>query len=122
MRQTISIIAIPHAHGASKKAAARPQSARASDLGRVLSSAGITKVILIRHANAQPCDPEAAAVEAGTVLKPDYCGMGCGLRAPRRRGGSGADGSYRMEPTAELPKTRIPAIIDANFGQCVRYQ
>ncbi len=57
--------------GASKKAAARPQSARASDLGRVLSSAGITKVILIRHANAQPRDPEAAAVEAGTVLKPD---------------------------------------------------
>merc|ERR1719238_1883247 len=40
-------------------------------LGSVLSKAGITKVIMIRHANAKPRDPEAAAVEAGTVLKPD---------------------------------------------------
>lgn len=43
----------------------------AAALGAVLSGAGIVKVILIRHANAQPRDPEAAAVEAGTVLKPD---------------------------------------------------
>lgn len=43
----------------------------AKKLGRVLGDAGVTKVILIRHANAAPRDPEAAAVEAGTVLKPE---------------------------------------------------
>ena len=57
--------------GASKKAGARPQTARrTSELGSVLSSAGITKVILIRHANAQPRDHEAATVEVGAVIKP----------------------------------------------------
>ena len=57
--------------GASKKAGARPQTARrTSELGSVLSAAGITKVILIRHANAQPRDLEAAAVEVGMVCKP----------------------------------------------------
>ena len=40
-------------------------------LGNILAKAGIKKVVMIRHANAQPRDPEAAAVEAGTVLKPD---------------------------------------------------
>ena len=51
----------------------RPVSAApaARRLGRVLKDAGIAKVILIRHANAKPRDPEAAAVEAGTVLKPE---------------------------------------------------
>merc|ERR1719487_956 len=43
----------------------------ASALGDVLKKAGITKVVMIRHANAQPRDPEAAAVEAGDVLKKD---------------------------------------------------
>jgi len=40
-------------------------------LGTVLSKHGITKIVMIRHANAQPRDPQAAAVEAGEVLKPD---------------------------------------------------
>jgi len=53
-----------------KANAPKPANAGAA-LGAVLSGAGITKVILIRHANAQPRDPAAAAVEAGTVLKPD---------------------------------------------------
>ena len=45
-------------------------SGRASgELGSLLANAGITKVVLIRHANAAPRDPEAAAVEAGQVLK-----------------------------------------------------
>ena len=47
------------------------ESGSAADLGQLLSSSGITKVVLIRHANAAPRDPEAAAVEAGTVLKPN---------------------------------------------------
>lgn len=53
----------------SGKSVLRPASSIA--LGDVLKQARITKVIVIRHANAQPRDPEAAAVEAGTVLKPD---------------------------------------------------
>ena len=64
--------------GGSSKSKARPSTAAvaspgtaAAKLGDVLKSAGVRKVILIRHANAQPRDPEAAAVEAGTVLKPD---------------------------------------------------
>ena len=40
-------------------------------LAEVLKASGITKVVMIRHANAKPRDPEAAAVEAGTVLKAD---------------------------------------------------
>ena len=50
---------------------------RGAALGAVLSGAGITKVVMIRHANAQPRDPEAAAaakadsVLAASVLKPD---------------------------------------------------
>ena len=43
----------------------------AKKLGRVLADRGVKKVILIRHANAKPRDPEAAAVEAGAVLKPE---------------------------------------------------
>jgi len=40
-------------------------------LGNTLAAAGVKKVVLIRHANAKPRDPEAAAIEAGAVLKPD---------------------------------------------------
>ena len=47
------------------------ESGSAADLGKLLSSSGIVKVVLIRHANAAPRNPEAAAVEAGTVLKPN---------------------------------------------------
>jgi broad specificity phosphatase PhoE len=43
----------------------------AADLGQLLAGSGITKIVLIRHANAAPRNPEAAAVEAGTVLKPN---------------------------------------------------
>ena len=60
--------------GASKKKAvdgANVDIAGRNKLGSLMSDAGITKVILIRHANAKPRDPEAAAMEAGTVLKPD---------------------------------------------------
>lgn len=45
------------------------QSGSPAELGQLLASSGITKVVMIRHANAAPRDPEAAAVEAGTVLK-----------------------------------------------------
>ena len=66
--------------GASKNA--RPSSAhpegpksangkKSTALGDLLFKAGIKKVVMIRHANAKPRDPEAAAVEAGTVLKPE---------------------------------------------------
>lgn len=66
--------------GVSKGPGVRPSSASPKDganvkasqgLGNILAKAGIKKVVMIRHANAQPRDPEAAAVEAGTVLKPD---------------------------------------------------
>jgi len=50
---------------------AKPEDVATRKLGRLLSESGIKKVVLIRHANAKPRDPEAAAVEAGTVLKPD---------------------------------------------------
>lgn len=64
--------------GASKQV--RPTSANpksganikaSNELAKTLFTAGVKKVVMIRHANAQPRDPEAAAVEAGTVLKPD---------------------------------------------------
>ena len=68
--------------GGASKANARPSSAhpegpksangkKSTALGDLLFKAGIKKVIMIRHANAKPRDPEAAAVEAGTVLKPE---------------------------------------------------
>lgn len=62
--------------GASKGGRSRPASAAPNStarLGAVLSGAGITKVVMIRHANAKPRDLEAAAAEAGaaSVLKPD---------------------------------------------------
>ena len=68
--------------GVSKSKPSRPSSAhpdgpnsvngkRSTALGDVLRNAGVKKVVLIRHANAKPRDPEAAAVEAGTVLKPE---------------------------------------------------
>ena len=54
------------------KAKPKPSGGPGKDaLGEVLQASGITKVIMIRHANAKPRDPEAAAVEAGTVLKAD---------------------------------------------------
>ena len=41
-------------------------------LGATLTRAGIKKVVMIRHANAAPRNPEAAAAEDGAhVLKPD---------------------------------------------------
>lgn len=56
------------------KAAAKPAAASgstsAAELGALLSQAGVTKVIMIRHANAAPRDPDAAAAELG-VLKPN---------------------------------------------------
>jgi hypothetical protein len=64
--------------GGVSKGRSRPASAnaaasddRATQLGKVLVTSGVSRVVLIRHANAKPRDPEAAAVEAGTVLKPD---------------------------------------------------
>jgi hypothetical protein len=41
------------------------------ELGQVLKQGGITKVVLIRHANAQPRDPEANAAAAGEIWRPD---------------------------------------------------
>lgn len=62
--------------GGVSKNKARPATAasaavKAEHLGRLLREGGITKVLLIRHANAAPRDPEAAAIEANTILKPD---------------------------------------------------
>lgn len=64
--------------GISKKRATAPvtapdagQSGGVADLGQLLTSSGIAKVVMVRHANAAPRNPEAPAVEAGTVLKPD---------------------------------------------------
>lgn len=62
--------------GGVSKSKARPATAasaqvKAQHLGKLLSDAGITKVLFIRHANAAPRDPQAAAVEAGTILKPN---------------------------------------------------
>ena len=54
-----------------QSAAPKTDAAVAAKLGKVLATGNITKVILIRHANAKPRDPEAAAVEAGQVLKPE---------------------------------------------------
>ena len=42
----------------------------AAELGALLSQAGISKVVMIRHANAAPRDPDAAAAELG-VVKPN---------------------------------------------------
>jgi hypothetical protein len=49
--------------------APKPAQSGSAALGAVLSRAGVTKVIMIRHANAKARDPNAAAIEAGTVLK-----------------------------------------------------
>ena len=49
----------------------KSDAAAAKKLGRVLKDSGVSRVVLIRHANAKPRDPEAAAAEAGTVLKPN---------------------------------------------------
>jgi len=61
--------------GASKNrpvsAAPKTNTDVAKKLGKAFDDGGIKKVILIRHANAKPRDPDAAAVEAGTVLKAD---------------------------------------------------
>ena len=57
--------------GASKNNSRPATAAKAKSLGKVFLDAGVKKIIMIRHANAQARDPEAAAVEAGTVLKPD---------------------------------------------------
>ena len=51
-----------------------------AELCEVLTAGGITKVALIRHSNAQPRDPEAAAVEAG--------GTAAGASRPPTRGRS----------------------------------
>ena len=56
------------------KATAKPAvasgSISAAELGALLSQAGVTKVVMIRHANAAPRDPDAAAAELG-VVKPN---------------------------------------------------
>ena len=52
-----------------------------AELGSLLANAGITKVVLIRHANAAPRDPEAAAVEA---VEPAQLGIAHHAAAPRR--------------------------------------
>ena len=69
--------------GASTSKPSRPSSAhpegpksaagkKSTALGDILFKAGITKVVMIRHASAKPRDPETAAEEAGArVLKPD---------------------------------------------------
>ena len=43
-----------------------------AELGAVLKAGGIMKVVLIRHANAEPRDPEAAAVEAGDICREGF--------------------------------------------------
>jgi broad specificity phosphatase PhoE len=53
-------------------ASTTPALLRRAELGEVLNRGGITKVVLIRHANAQPRDPEAAAVEAGGICREGF--------------------------------------------------
>jgi hypothetical protein len=52
------------------KPVADPAVGGVATLGESLAQCGVKKVVLVRHANAEPRDPEQVAADFGEVLKP----------------------------------------------------
>jgi hypothetical protein len=46
------------------------QPASGAALGELLAKCGMQKIVLVRHANAEPRDPEKVAEDFGELLKP----------------------------------------------------